>query len=90
MPHIKRNCTEADWAKSICFELDRLPIKTKGDLEFILARVCKAYMDDKEVKYTNLHDVVYACHHVGDEFRRLYLDKREDEAIKENGNAFET
>jgi len=67
--------------------LDRLPeIKTKGELEYILFRTLKIYMDDRKYKYGELHDAVYACAHVSDEFRRRYLDKREDEAIQCNGD----
>jgi hypothetical protein len=44
------------------------------------------YMKDKEYRYSTLHDTVYAATHCGDEFRRRFLDARENTAIKENGD----
>ena len=61
-------------------------IVTKGELEFYIFKLMKIYMRDKEYNYSNLHDCVYACQHVSDEFRRRFLDKREDEALKKNGD----
>lgn len=43
------------------------------------------YMQDKEMRYSTLHDCVYAAQHCSDEFRRRYLDVREDKAMEENG-----
>jgi hypothetical protein len=43
-------------------------------------------MENKEFRYTTLHDCVYAVAHCSDEFRRRFLDKREDQAIQENGD----
>ena len=60
-------------------------IDTKGELEYCIYKLMKIYMQDKKFNYTNLHDTVYSSIHCGDEFRRNYLDKREDEAKKENG-----
>ena len=46
----------------------------------------KKFMSSRESRYSNLHDVVYASAHCSDEFRRRYLDKREDQAIETNGD----
>ena len=88
MPHIK--ATDQEQYETLYKLILSKPILTKGHLEFLIAKLCQRYIQDKNRTYTNLHDVVYACHHAGDEFRRLYLDKREDEAIRANGNAFES
>ena len=61
-------------------------IKTKGELEYIIFKLMKIYMSNKKYNYSNLHDAVYGCIHVGDEFRRRYLDEREDEARLNNGD----
>ena len=61
-------------------------IQTKGDLEYIVFKLMKIYMKTRKVRYSNLHDCVYAIQHCADEFRRRYLDKREDEALKTNGD----
>lgn len=61
-------------------------IYTKGDLEYIIFKLMKKYMESRENRYATLHDCVYAVAHASDEFRRRYLDKREDEAMKINGD----
>ena len=43
-------------------------------------------MVGKIENYSNLHDATYACQHVSDEFRRRFLDKREDQAMQINGD----
>ena len=55
-------------------------IPTKGELEYCIFKLMMIYMKDKEYTYTNLHACTYAAHHCGDEFRRRFLDKREDDA----------
>lgn len=58
----------------------------KGDLEYCIYKLMKIYMSKKDFKYSNLHDTVYSAQHCADEFRRNYLDKREDQAKAENGD----
>lgn len=60
-------------------------IDSKGELEYCIFKLMKIYMQNKEVNYSNLHDTVYSAIHCGDEFKRRFLDKREDEALKKNG-----
>ena len=67
--------------------LDRMPvINTKGELEYCIFRLMNIYMKDKERRYSTLHDTVYAAQHCSDEYRRRFLDKREEQAIWENGD----
>jgi len=61
-------------------------IKTKGDLEYCIFFLMQRFMKTRDKRYTTLHDTVYAAHHCADEFRRLNLDKREDEAKLANGD----
>lgn len=61
-------------------------IDNKGDLEYIVTKIMKKFMSTRERRYSTLHEVVYAVMHCADEYRRRYLDKREDEAIIENGD----
>lgn len=61
-------------------------ISTKGDLEYLVFVLMKKYMSTREERYSNLHDVVYAVQHCSDEFRRRFLDKREDKARQKNGD----
>ena len=61
-------------------------IKSKGELEFCIFKLMKIYMSDKKVSYSELHNCTYAAQHCADEFRRRFLDKREDQAIGNNGD----
>jgi hypothetical protein len=61
-------------------------IPNKGDLEFLIFALMKKYMSTREQRYSTLHDCVYAPMHCADEFRRRYLDKREDNARQANGD----
>ena len=61
-------------------------IETKGDLEFCVSYLMKKFMSTREFRYSPLHDCVYAVQHCSDEFRRLNLDKRENEAREKNGD----
>lgn len=63
-------------------------IPTKGDLEYCMAVLMDIFMQTHNWKYTDLHDCAYAAQHMCDEFRRLFLDKREDEARATNGDVF--
>lgn len=82
MPYIKR--LERLKYDSVLSQLKS--IDTKGELEYCIFLLMKLYMNDKKVSYTELHNTVYAAQHCGDEFRRRYLDKREDQVINENGD----
>ena len=61
-------------------------IVTKGELEYYIFLLMKIYMNDKDYNYSNLHDATYSAQHCADEFRRRFLDKREDEARYKNGD----
>lgn len=67
--------------------LKQMPdIDTKGDLEYCIFSLMKRFMQTREHRYSTLHEAVYCAIHCGDEFRRRYLDKREDQAIEKNGD----
>jgi hypothetical protein len=69
------------------FLLDQMKvIETKGDLEYCIFKLMQAYMGTRCQKYSDLHDCAYAAQHCCDEFRRRFLDKREDLAMKLNGD----
>ncbi len=67
--------------------IDQLDIiEVKGDLEYCIFKMMRKYMNRKTWNYSNLHDTTYAAVHCGDEFKRRYLDQREDQAIQKNGD----
>ena len=67
--------------------LNNLPsFSTKGELEYCIYSMMKQYAVSREFNYSNLHDVIYAAQHCADEFRRHFLDYREDEAEFANGS----
>jgi len=82
MPYIKK-----EERKKFDEHLDKIDkIETKGELEYCIFKLMKKYMNSKEVRYATLHDCTYAAMHCADEFRRRNLDKREDEAMNQNGD----
>jgi len=82
MPYIKK-----EFRGKYDLIIDNLPeIEGKGDLEYIVFKIMKKFMSTREFRYSTLHEVVYAIMHCSDEYRRRYLDKREDSALKDNGD----
>lgn len=61
-------------------------IATKGDLEYCFFLLMNTFMKTRKFCYSDLHDCVYAAIHAGEEYKRLYLDKRENQARIENGD----
>lgn len=61
-------------------------IETKGDLEYLVFILMKKFMSTREQRYSTLHDCVYATIHAGEEFKRRFLDKREDHVRQKNGD----
>lgn len=86
MPYIKPESRKIldDGLKKL--EFLPIPFENKGELEYCVFKLMKMYMSTRENRYSNLHDCTYAVQHCADEFRRRFLDKREDEAIEENGD----
>lgn len=86
MPYIKKSDrTRYD------IVLDQIgSIDGKGELEYCIFKLMRRYMCDKEERYSTLHDAAYAAAHCSDEFRRRFLDVREDDARHENGDIEET
>ena len=67
--------------------LNNLPeLANKGELEYVIFKMMRIYMKKREFRYSILHDVAYAAIHCGDEFRRRFLDIRENDAREKNGD----
>lgn len=84
MPYIKRG-------DRLPFDavLNQLPaLQSKGELEYCIFKLMVRFMCNKEERYSTLHEAVYAAMHCADEFRRRRLDKREDEAMEQNGDVY--
>jgi hypothetical protein len=89
MPYVDRN--SRDKYIEVDKAISRLnSIENKGDMEYILFRILVKFMSTREFKYSTLHEAVYGCQHVADEFRRRFLDVRENQALESNGDIKET
>lgn len=85
MPYV--NAESREKYKNVLLTVQYLPaIETKGDLEYLVFALMQKYMKTREQRYSTLHDCAYAVQHCSDEFRRRFLDKREDKARQENGD----
>lgn len=82
MPYIKKELREK-FSENLFYDI---PFESKGELEYYIFSIMKNYMRNRPSNYTNLHDCVYAAQHCADEFRRRFLDEREDEARLQNGD----
>ena len=85
MPYIKDK--DREFYDSILNQID--DIETKGDLEYCICSLMNIFIESRSWCYSDLHDCVYATQHCADEFRRRFLDEREDEARKANGDVFD-
>jgi hypothetical protein len=85
MPYITQE-DRGKYAKITNQIYDLEKIETKGDLEYLVFVLMKKFMSTREFRYSTLHEVVYAVMHCADEYRRRYLDKRENEAREKNGD----
>ena len=75
--------------EAIVLAIDLLPeICSKGDLEYLVFKLAKKFMKTRESRYSTLHDATYALQHASDEFRRRFLDERENFALSQNGDIY--
>ena len=89
MPYVDNN--SRDKYKEVDKVISQLSeITSKGDLEYLVFRLMVKFMATREKRYSTLHDVVYAVAHCADEYRRRFLDVRENEALESNGDIKET
>ena len=82
MPYIKQ-----EYRPKFDKILNQIPLMNdKGELEYCVFKLMRLYMKQlkRQYTYTFIHEVVYAVMHCADEFRRRFLDKRENEAIEKN------
>jgi hypothetical protein len=87
MPYVNKE--SRDKYKKVAEAIRNAPdLDTKGDLEYLIFLLMTRFMANRERRYSTLHDTVYAAQHCADEFRRRFLDKREDEAREENGDIY--
>lgn len=85
MPYVDQN-SRCKYSKITNQIYDLEKIETKGDLEYLVFVLMKKFMSTREFRYSTLHDTVYAIIHCADEYRRRFLDRREDEARETNGD----
>jgi hypothetical protein len=86
VPYIKQEERKA--YDTILNPLIKIGIPNKGCAEYIIYKIMKIYMNDKEYRYSSLHDIVYAGIHASHEFERKHLDIRENRACEENGDIY--
>lgn len=84
MPYIKEE--DRVIFNGVTNELTKIDINTKGELEYLIFVLMLKFMANKDYRYSTLHDATYAAIHCGDEFRRRFLDVREDSAKEQNGD----
>ena len=86
MPYIKQEYRQI--YDEVLNQLDTKDFQNKGDLEYCIFKLMLIFMQNKDWNYSSLHDAVYASQHCSDEFRRRFLDERENEARQRNGDIY--
>ena len=61
---------------------------TAGDLNYLVSRLAKAYIDAKGLRYEHLNAVVGALDSAKAEFQRRVVAPYEDRKIAENGDVY--
>jgi len=89
MPYISQEERKA-YEPFRIFLKDMPELPNKGHLEYLVYLLMLKFMSTRPQKYGTLHEVVYAVAHCSDEYRRRFLDKREDEARESNGDIYDT
>jgi len=81
MPYIKKE------ARDEIFLNGRFP-ETAGELNFVLTSFCINYLDQDELSYQKINDVIGALEGAKLEFYRRLATPYEDKKIKENGDVY--
>lgn len=85
MPYIKP--ISRNMLKSTVDAIDFNPPITVGDLNYIITKACKAYMQKQiHINYQSYNDVIGALECCKLEMYRRSIAPYEDEKIKENGD----
>lgn len=82
MPYIKQQ--DRNMFRKVLNDLPAMV--NKGELEYCIFVLMQRFMSGQVFCYASLHDAVYAAQHCADEFRRRFLDTRENTARAENGD----
>jgi hypothetical protein len=91
MPYVKKYVRDYYYSQGCLSDLKtalnviQLP-EAKGDLNFIIYSLVKAWLDDNGRNYFNISTLIGALEDCADELRRRELHPYEDKAIQKNGD----
>lgn len=85
MPYIEKKLRSVfdEDLESIAMQID-----SKGELTYCLYKLCKLVIDKKELRYTNISEVISSCNDASYELRRKILDPYEDKMEKKHGKIY--
>jgi hypothetical protein len=92
MPHVKqeRRFKFDPMLRDIRAYLEVYPTDTvKGDLNYIVTKIVWTWVKARGLSYQNISEGIAALNDAAEEMRRLKLNPREDNAIIENGSAYD-
>jgi hypothetical protein len=61
-------------------------LESAGELNYVVFRLIKLYLEKNGTNYQNMNDIVGALDNCKDEFRRRIQHPYEDEKIEQNGD----
>jgi len=62
--------------------------ESPGELNFIITKLCVAYLNKNGLNYSTINDIIGACEGAKLEFYRRIAAPYENEKIKENGDVY--
>jgi len=86
MPYIKTN--DRDRLDYVTDAISNVGIKSAGELNYLITRLCIAYTEDNPIGYQSINDIVGALESAKAEFYRRYAVSYEEKKIKENGDVY--
>lgn len=86
MPYIKQE--KRDELKNILDQIERLSLIEigPGELNFLITKLIHQYVEDNNISYKILNDIIGALDNAKEEFRRRVINPYEDLKIVENGD----
>lgn len=87
MPYIKQEDRDRFFAALREFKASG-PIKTPGELNYVISSLINTYLLDNGVKYQTIAEITGALVNAKDEFTRRIVGPYEDKKVFENGDVY--
>lgn len=63
-------------------------VQTPGELNYLISLVCREYLEDNDISYKSLNDLIGAIEGAKLELYRRVVAQYEDKKVEENGDVY--